>query len=58
MLLNENEFLISVHRKDIIKWIYASTDNAVYWNITPCDSCKNTRFAEMYRLHYQGDKNR
>jgi hypothetical protein len=32
--------------------------NAVFWNITKCDSCNNRRFGETYRLHYQGDKNR
>jgi hypothetical protein len=31
--------------------------NAVFWNVTPCGSCKNRRFGGMYRLHHQGDKN-
>jgi hypothetical protein len=32
--------------------------NAVFWDITPCVSCKNRRFGGTYRLHYQGEKNR
>jgi hypothetical protein len=26
--------------------------------LTPCDSCKNRRFGETYRLNHQGDNNR
>jgi hypothetical protein len=25
--------------------------NAVFWDVTPCGSCKNRYFGEMYRLH-------
>jgi hypothetical protein len=32
--------------------------NAVFWNVTPCGSCKNRRFGGTWRLHHQGDKNR
>jgi hypothetical protein len=32
--------------------------NAVFWDVTPCDSCKYRRFGGMYRLQYQSDKNR
>jgi hypothetical protein len=32
--------------------------NAVFWDITPCDSCKNRGFRGTYPLHRQGDKNR
>jgi hypothetical protein len=31
--------------------------NAVFWDVTPCGSCKNQRLRGLYRLHYQGDKN-
>jgi hypothetical protein len=31
---------------------------AVFWDMTPCDSCKNQFFGGAYRLHHQGDKNR
>jgi hypothetical protein len=31
--------------------------NAVFWDVTPCGSCKNGRFGRMYHLHHQGDKN-
>jgi hypothetical protein len=31
--------------------------NAVFWNMTPCGSCKNRRFGGMYRLHDHGEKN-
>jgi hypothetical protein len=32
--------------------------NVVFWDVTPCDSCKNRRFGGTWRLHNQGDKNR
>jgi hypothetical protein len=31
--------------------------NAVFWDVTPCGSCKNRHFGGIYRLHHQGDKN-
>jgi hypothetical protein len=30
--------------------------NGVFWDVTPCGSCKNRRFEGTYRLHYQGEK--
>jgi hypothetical protein len=30
--------------------------NAVFWVVTPCDSCKNRRFGGTWRLLHQGDK--
>jgi hypothetical protein len=30
--------------------------NAVFWDVTPCGSCKSRRFQGMYGLHHQGDK--
>jgi hypothetical protein len=32
--------------------------NGVFWDVTPCGSCKNRRFGETWRLLHQGDKNR
>jgi hypothetical protein len=32
--------------------------NTIFWDVTPCGSCKNRRFGETYHLHHQGDKNR
>jgi hypothetical protein len=29
--------------------------NAVFWDVTPCGSCKNRRFGGTYRLHHQDD---
>jgi hypothetical protein len=31
--------------------------NGVFWDVTPCGSCKNRRFGGTYRLLHQGDKN-
>jgi hypothetical protein len=31
--------------------------NAVFWDVTPCGTCKNRRFGGSYRFYYQGDKN-
>jgi hypothetical protein len=33
-------------------------DNGVFWDVTPCGSCKNRRFGGTHRLLHQGDKNR
>jgi hypothetical protein len=27
--------------------------NAVFWDVTLCDSCRKRRFGGIYRLHYQ-----
>jgi hypothetical protein len=32
--------------------------NGVFWDVTPCGSCKNRRFGGTYHLLHQGDKNR
>jgi hypothetical protein len=32
--------------------------NGVFWDVTPCGSCKNRHFGGIYRLLHQGDKNR
>jgi hypothetical protein len=32
--------------------------NALFWDVTPCGSCRNRRFGGTYCLHHQGDKNR
>jgi hypothetical protein len=32
-------------------------ENAVFWDVTPCGSCKNRRFEGTWRLHHQGEKN-
>jgi hypothetical protein len=29
--------------------------NGVFWDVTPCGSCKNRRFAGTWRLLHQGD---
>jgi hypothetical protein len=31
--------------------------NVVFWDVTPCGSCKNRRFGEKYRLHHHGEEN-
>jgi hypothetical protein len=32
--------------------------NAIFWEVTPCGSCKNRRFGGTQRLHHKGDNNR
>jgi hypothetical protein len=32
--------------------------NGVFWDVTPCGSCKKRRFGGTWRLLHQGDKNR
>jgi hypothetical protein len=29
----------------------------VFWNVTPCGSCKNLHFGGTYHLHHRGEKN-
>jgi hypothetical protein len=31
--------------------------NSVFWDVTPCDSCKKRRFGGRFRHHHQGEKN-
>jgi hypothetical protein len=31
--------------------------NAIFWDVTPCGSCKNRRSGGTYRFHHQDDKN-
>jgi hypothetical protein len=35
-----------------------TTKNAVFWDVTLYDSCKNRRFVGTYHLHHPGEKNR
>jgi hypothetical protein len=35
-----------------------TTKNGVFWEVTPCGSCKNRRFGRTYRLHHQDEKNK
>jgi hypothetical protein len=30
--------------------------NGVFWDVTPCGSCKKRRFGGTWRLLHQGDK--
>jgi hypothetical protein len=32
--------------------------NAIFWDVTPCGSCKNRRFVRTYHVHEEGDNNR
>jgi hypothetical protein len=31
--------------------------NGVFWDVTPCGSCKNRRLERTHSLHHQRDKN-
>jgi hypothetical protein len=33
-------------------------ENAVFWHVTPCGSCKNRRLRGIFRIHDQAEKNR
>jgi hypothetical protein len=32
--------------------------SAIFWDVTPCGSCKNQHFGGLYHIHHHGDKNR
>jgi hypothetical protein len=38
--------------------LHGTMKNGVFWDVTPCGSCKNRRFGGAYRLHHQGKMNR
>jgi hypothetical protein len=38
--------------------LYFVIKNGVFWDVTPCGSCKNRRFGGTWRFLHQGDKNR
>jgi hypothetical protein len=56
--INCNLELESDNRPLSRKLIAVDDKKFVFWNITPCGSCKNRSFEGTYRLHHQGDKNR
>jgi hypothetical protein len=35
----------------------AVTVKNIFWDVSPCDSCKNQRFGGTYHLHLQGENN-
>jgi hypothetical protein len=40
--------------------VFAATTtlkNSVFWDVTPCGSCKNRRLGGNHLLHHQGEKN-
>jgi hypothetical protein len=45
-----------------VLWLRLGTSGelkkGVFWDVTPCGSCKNRRFGGTWRLLHQGDKNR
>jgi hypothetical protein len=42
-------------RNNVESW--RGMKNGVFWDVTPCGSCKNRRFGGTWCLHHQGDKN-
>jgi hypothetical protein len=36
---------------------FQNVKNGVFWDVTPCGSCKNRRFGGTWCLFHQGDKN-
>jgi hypothetical protein len=56
-LKNYNIFRsISIERFEAFKAV--AMKNAVFWDVTPCGSCKSRRFGGTYRLHHEGDNDR
>jgi hypothetical protein len=38
-------------------FVIVTMKNAIFWDVIPCDSCKNRRVGGTCRLHHQGEKN-
>jgi hypothetical protein len=49
---------IHISHKIPLKTNKTNQKNGVFWDVTPCGSCKNQRFGGTQRLLHQGDKNR
>jgi hypothetical protein len=52
---SKDEGKFSFVRFEVFKAV--TMKNAVFWDVTPCGSCKNRRFGGSQRLHQQDDKN-
>jgi hypothetical protein len=54
-----NKELKLTYIADVRFWVFTAVTkkNVIFWDVTPCGSCKNRRFGGTYRLHHQGDKN-
>jgi hypothetical protein len=48
--------MVNVVRFDVLTAM--TMKRGVFWDVTPCDSCKNRRLGGTLRLLQQGDKNR
>jgi hypothetical protein len=57
---NLEQFSCLLHRYDVANRILANSHmkNVVFWDDTPCGSCKISCFGETYCHHYQGEKSR
>jgi hypothetical protein len=42
---------------DVDLRIILKVKNAVFWDMTPCGSCKNRRFGGIYFHYHKGKKN-
>jgi hypothetical protein len=51
----EGWFILYLVRFEI--FMAMTMKNCVFWDVTPCGSCKNRRFGGTYGLLHQGDKN-
>jgi hypothetical protein len=41
----------------MMKVVRSGKKNVVFWDVSPCGSCKNRRFGGTYRLYLQGKSN-
>jgi hypothetical protein len=55
-----DSFLIQngINQGDALSPMLFNVENDVFWDVTPCGSCKNRSFGGNWRLLHQGDKNR
>jgi hypothetical protein len=48
----------SLHTSAVVKKKWIHTKNGIFWDVTPCGSCRNLCFGGTWCLLHQGDKNR
>jgi hypothetical protein len=58
LAVTSNRYTLRRMRRLLVTASVVPMKNGVFWDVTPCGSCKNRRVGGTWRLLNQGDKNR
>jgi amino acid permease len=50
-------YLNNIHANLTSSKFKRNLKNIVFWDVSPCGSCRNRRFGRTYRLHLHGENN-